>query len=89
MIMLTRYWFKFDLSINQLPPLGTVLGCGVTAASRGEAIQLLRDRVFHTDSLPPIKECVEGVDVDMLDQNHVRPNMGDPERRGIWFPLGY
>jgi hypothetical protein len=87
--MLARYWFRFDLAIDQLPPPGTLLGCGVTAASRGEAIQLLRERVFHSDSLPPIQECVEGVDISMLDQNHVRPNMGDPEPRGIWFPLGY
>ena len=87
--MLRRYWFKFDLTIDQSPPSGTLLGCGVTATSRDEAIQMLEDRVFHSGSLPPIKECVEGVDVAALDPGHVRPNMGDPEQPGIWFPLGY
>jgi hypothetical protein len=87
--MLTRYWFKFDLTIDQSPPPGTLLGCGVTASSRHEAIQLLENRVFRSDSLPPIKECVEGVDIAELDPGHVRPNMSDPELPGIWFPVGY
>ena len=89
MTILTRYWFKFDLTIDELPPPGTLLGCGVTARSRFEATQLLERRVFRPGSLPPIKECVVGVDIAMLDPGHVRPNMGDPDRPGIWFPLGY
>ena len=87
--MLTRFWFKFDLVLDQRPPLGTLLGCGVTARSREAAIQLLKERVFQSDSLPPIKQCIEKVDPGTLDKGHIQPNMGDPDKPGIWFPLGY
>ncbi len=86
---MNKYWFRFNLTIDQCPPLGTLLGCGVTAASKDEAIQLLKDRVFNTMQFPDIRECTENIDIHTLDRNHVRPNMGDPERFGIWFPLGY
>jgi hypothetical protein len=87
--MLTRYWFTFDLTLKQLPPPGTLLGCGVTAPSREAALQLLKDRVFRSDPLPPIKQCLEKVDIGTLDKGHIHPNRGDPEKPGIWFPLGY
>ncbi len=87
--MLTRYWFRFDQTINQPHPMGTLAGCGVTACSREEALQMLAERVFRSDTLPPIKECIEAVDVSQLDENHVRPNMGNPTSPGVWYPLGY
>lgn len=30
---------------------------------------------------------VENVDISSLDDNHVRPNMGSPIVRGVWFPM--
>ena len=86
---MNRYWFRFNLTIDQCPPLGTLLGCGVTATSKDEAIQLLKDRVFNTMQFPEIRQIIENVDISTLDQNHVQPNMGDPGPSGIWFPLGY
>jgi hypothetical protein len=86
---LRRYWFKFKLSFHRPHPGGTLMGCGVTACSKDEAIALLSERVFTFQTLPLIEKCIEDVDISNLDANHVRPNMGDPTRWGIWFPLGY
>ncbi len=86
--MLHRYWFEFDITLADLPPAGTLLGCGVTAESKEDAIGLM-ELVFRRGSLPGIKNCVDDVQLASLDQNHVTPNMGDPDKAGIWFPLGY
>ena len=82
---LHRFWFRFDGDMSSLPT-GTVLGCGVTAVDRADAEQLVRSAVFGGDSLPPVVDVVEDVDVRELDQGHVVPNMGDPSVRGVWFP---
>jgi hypothetical protein len=87
--MLTRFWFRFDLTFDQPHPPGTLLGCGVTAESKEEAIRLLEEKVFHSDAFPHIKECIGGVDIKSIDKGHVQPNMANPERLGVWFPLGY
>ncbi len=84
-----RYWFKFRLSIEGNPPLGALMGCGVTAASKDKALDLLKRLVFKDRELPEIQECIENVDANTLEENHVRPNMGNPLAPGIWFPLGY
>jgi len=86
---LQKYWFEFRLSMNDPHPIGTLMGCGVTASSKAEAIELLRERVFRSDSLPLIEKCIEGVEVSHLDPRHVLPNIGDVSQKGIWFPLGY
>lgn len=86
---LRRYWFEFDQSIATPHPIGTLLGCGVTAYSKDDAIELLRERVFKQLPMPTLRECDEDVDLAMLDTKHVLPNSGDPSTRGIWFPLGY
>ena len=69
--------------------MGTLIGCGVTAWNYDDALNLVRERVFEGKVLPPIKTCVEDVDVSTLDEGHVLPNMRPPSVRGIWFPLGY
>jgi hypothetical protein len=92
---LYRYWFRFDKTPDAAwadvlrSRGGVLLGCGVTARDRVDAESLVRERVFDPDPMPPVTEVTEGVSVAALDPNHVRPNMGDPSRRGIWFPLGY
>ncbi len=86
---LHRFWFEFDLSIEDSPPAGTLLGCGVSAYDYDDAINLIKERVFDDDKLPEITKEVRDVDVSTLDQNHVLPNMGIVTNRGIWFPLGY
>lgn len=84
--MLKRYWFTFE-KLQQPTPLN--LGCGVTAFSKEEAIELLKKRVFKNDDLPLVTQCAENIDISTLESNHVRPNMGNPIFHGVWFPLGY
>ena len=86
---LRRFWFEFDLSASQAHPMGVLAGCGVTAFSREDSLQLLRDRVFNGKTLPQIRRLIEDVDVSELDPGHVLPNMGNVLNRGVWFPLGY
>ena len=86
---LLRYWFKFKLFFNDPHPGGTLMGCGVTAFSKDDALELLTQRVFQSHPLPSIENCVEDIELRCLDANHVRPNCGDPSRSGIWYPLGY
>jgi hypothetical protein len=83
---LKRYWFSFERFSNPTP---LNLGCGVTAYSREDATHLLRDRVFGERELPAIVGCIEDVDVTTLDQEHVVPNIGSVNVRGVWFPGGH
>jgi hypothetical protein len=84
-----RYWFKFELTMADPHPSGVLLGCGVTAYSKDDAIELMKERVFTKFPLPAIKSVQEDVDVSTLDRGHVLPNMGNVLQRGIWFPIGY
>jgi hypothetical protein len=86
MMKLHRYWFRFRLTIDEPHPVGTLMGCGVTAASYAQALDLLRERVFQADPMPSIQQCVTDIDVSELDAKHILPNIGDPSRAGIWFP---
>ncbi len=86
---LTRYWFEFDLTLDEPHPIGVLIGCGVTAHNYEDAIMLLRQRVFTHDPLPTITRVVADVDISTLDADHVLPNMGIPSERGIWYPIGY
>jgi hypothetical protein len=84
-----RFWFEFDLRLDDPYPPGVLAGCGVTAYDLEDAISLLKQRVFTSGDLPGIRSIVEDVDVSTLDAGHVLPNMGAPVWRGVWFPLGY
>jgi hypothetical protein len=86
---LHKYWFKFDLSMNDPHPIGTLMGCGVTASSKEQALELLMERVFRSQPMPLIKNCIEDIAMSELDTNHVLPNIGNPSQTGVWFPLGY
>lgn len=84
--MLHRYWFVFE-NAPEFNPLN--LGCGISAYSYDDAVQLLRSRVGGKEVTLKISSVVEDVDIDTLDSGHVLPNLGDVTVRGIWFPLGY
>jgi hypothetical protein len=86
---LRRYWFRFPLTIKDPHPPGTLLGAGVTAFDQDDAINLLKERVFVKVPFPGIAGVQEDVDISTLDPGHVRPNMGNVLKRGIWFPIGY
>jgi hypothetical protein len=89
---LRRFWFEFNISPGELTTYrsyaGLSYGCGVTAYSYDDAISVLHESLFGDDPTPPIEQTTEDVDVSTLDEGHVLPNMGDPTRRGIWFPGG-
>jgi hypothetical protein len=63
------------------------MGCGITAYDLDDAYGFLREQVFPTYGEEPVDEIVENVDVSKLEERHVRPNMGNPVMRGVWFPL--
>ena len=85
---LHKYWFKFRITIKDPHPIGTLMGCGVTASSKEEALEMLRQRVFAS-YMPSIEKSTEDVEISNLDPNHILPNIGDPSQKGIWFPQGY
>jgi hypothetical protein len=81
---LTRYWFEFESADFQV----WSWGCGVTAYNYSDALSIMKERIFKTVEMPPIKKYTENIDINLLDQGHVIPNMYAPNFRGIWFPLG-
>jgi hypothetical protein len=83
--MLSRYWFRFEGAARSLPA-GLAMGCGVTAATRDEAAALIKSELLGGRELPPIADVIENVDVSKLDSNHVLPNVGPSNVRGVWFP---
>jgi hypothetical protein len=60
----------------------------VTAYDYGDAMDMLRQRVFN-GAEPSVADVIVDVDVSTLDKSHVLPNMGSTIVRGVWFPLGY
>jgi hypothetical protein len=83
---LRRFWFKFETFER---PTSLNLGCGVTAYGIDDAKALILADVFDGEYIPRILEITEDVDVRTLEENHVRPNMGNVVIRGVWFPLGH
>jgi hypothetical protein len=90
MSKLKRYWFEFAISEDEFlrypSYAGLRRGCGVTAFSEGDALQILHEHLFKSDPLPEICNMVVDVNVSALDSQHVLPNIGIPVDRGIWFP---
>jgi hypothetical protein len=64
------------------PPIGLGLGLGVTAFDKEDALRIVEDN-FGQLSAERIT-IVESI--DQLEANHVRRNMGNFLKRGIWFP---
>jgi len=79
-----RFWIEFEN-----PPQSMLgLGCGVTARSEADAIEILHERVPQSRLLK-IRRVIGGVALSDLDQGRVVPNMGVWIRRGVWFPQGF
>jgi hypothetical protein len=83
---LKRYWIRFQ---SVLPYDSLDLGCGVTAYTYDDAINILRDTTFKGKAPLQVDTVIEDVDISTLDQKHVVPNMEPPVWRGVWFPKGY
>jgi hypothetical protein len=84
--MLTRFWFKFR---RTSPPDLLSMGVGITAYDLADARRMLREQVFPLYGEEPVDEAevIENIDVRTLEEKHVRPNMGNPAARGVWFPM--
>ncbi len=82
-MMLHRYWITFAPS-GKATSLN--LGCGVTATTRGEAVEMVQEKVFPLFGERKIIGIAEDIDVSRLDPGHVLPNIGNPALKGIWFP---
>lgn len=50
-------------------------------------MDLLRLAGMPEYALEEIKSVVEDIDIETLDINHVRRNMGPPNFRGVWYPF--
>lgn len=72
--LLHRFWFKTS----------NHYGIGVTAYSREDALELIKNAEYLRDE--NIESVVDDVDIRTLDQGQVIPNMGPPNFRGVWFP---
>ncbi|RWE66754.1 MAG: hypothetical protein E5W01_09310 [Mesorhizobium sp.] len=83
--MLKLFWLDFDEQHRRNLPMGV----GITAQDEKDAVDLARTRLFDAQEFPTSFRIKIIPDLDALEQNHVRPNIGHYLRRGIWFPIGY
>lgn len=74
--LLRRYWLEAKDG----------LGFGVTAFSVGDAKGLLAEENIRAGRDYELVRILEDVDIRDLDQNHVIPNMGPINFRGVWYP---
>jgi hypothetical protein len=90
MQLLTRYWFEFGLSGEDLRRFGyfPAYGVGITAYDYQDALSLLRRWVLRTDEMPKIERVTENVDVsNLLEKNsRILFQLGCPAWRGVWHP---
>lgn len=72
--LLRRFWFQ----------QAGESGYGVTAYSRDAAAALLMQAGYEIDLMSV--QMIEDIDVSSLDQNHILPNIGPSNFRGVWYP---
>jgi hypothetical protein len=82
--MLKRFWFIFD--VPQTSPI-VGMGCGVTAHDVSDAEKLIREQVFPLSGAQPIERVIPDIDIQTLEEKHLRMNIGNPAVRGVWFPF--
>jgi len=82
--VLTRYWFVF-VRAEQTTALN--LGCGISAFNLDDARTILRREVFPLYGVRPVARVIEGVDVASLDEERLRPHLGNSAAPGVWFPV--
>lgn len=81
--MLHRYWLTF---VRSEEPSFLNIGCGITAYSIEDAKQIFEEEVAPLAGSRQIVGIVEDIAISDLDEGHVRPNIGIPSNRGVWFP---
>ena len=87
--MLTRYWIEFKYDKPSDLPYGFCNGCGITAFDFNDALKIIQEKIFKNASIPELKAKTENIDIRTLDAGHVLPNMLSPDKRGVWFPMGF
>jgi hypothetical protein len=82
-----RYWFILDID----QPYGT-RNIGVTTFSEEDA-RTFAEQAINNFSWPDhyrlmltSAECMVDINVQLLDQDHVIPNIGAVTFRGVWWP---
>ncbi len=75
-------WYFLKIKDNSY----STYGFGITAWSEKDAVNLLKEKVFKNVDLPKIIETKIITSLDDLEQNHVKPNIGNPVFRGVWYP---
>jgi len=84
-VPLDVFWIDFDKKDFERLPTRMMPGVGVTASDAGDALDLLKLHFFAETEIPACRiTLVESI--DDIEQNHVRPNIGNFLRRGIWYP---
>lgn len=86
--MLRRYWFVIYPEWRYGP-----LNAGVTATSTEQARELLLKNFTKINYWEPLErlknehiEVIENINIQLLDEEHVLPNMGPVIFKGVWFP---
>jgi hypothetical protein len=85
--MLKRYWF-IVFPEDRFGPRNF----GVTAYSKILAKELIIESMIKLNLEEKIKtlnnntEVIENIDIRLLDEGHVIPNMGVVTFEGVWFP---
>ena len=76
------FWIEFS------KPVGAYKGgCGVTAYDESDARRILEASDWFVRNGGSI-QSVRTIGFEDIEENHVRPNMGNIFVRGIWFPKG-
>ena len=87
--MLKRYWFVIYPEWRHGP-----WNAGVTAISVDKPKELLLKNFIKINYAEPLErlkekeevEVIENIDVQLLDKDHVQPNIGPVIFKGVWFP---
>ncbi len=84
--MLKTFWF-----VKNPDDRFGVHNFGVTASTKPEALDILLSylRKFDPEAIRHINnntEVFENIDIRLLDQKHIIPNMGVVTFKGIWWP---
>src|SRR5438876_7460845 len=97
---LRRMWFRFNWPaaireaidrdgavglVGNGPVAVFVDGCGVSGYDEHDCLTLVREQVFQGAELPDVCDRVPDVDVSTVPA-HLREHLGNPTRRGVWFP---
>ncbi len=85
MLRLVRFWIEFNTAEEKNTSLH--FGCGITAWTYDDAINILKTTLFKNHTIPTIIKVIEDFDLNNLEENHVCTNIVRPSSvRGIWYP---